>query len=395
MHHRGRDSRPFLFTIESSSKVWVGFVKQTIVSDLNLLNSSFMENTILVTGGAGFIGSNFILHQMECDSAAIANLDKLTYAGNLRNLEAISQERRYEFIHGDIADRGLMRSVLNRRKPRAIVHFAAESHVDRSIRGPDDFIRTNVVGTFALLEEVRAYWESLSGSDRTEFRLLHVSTDEVFGSLGAKDPAFSETTPYAPNSPYAATKAASDHLVRAYHHTYGLPVLTTNCSNNYGRFQFPEKLIPLMILNAHNHKPLPVYGDGQNVRDWLYVEDHCEAIAIVLARGRVGETYNIGGWNEKRNLEIVETICDLVDEIAGRRGASRRELITFVKDRPGHDRRYAMDASKIERELGWRPRETFESGISKTVRWYLENEDWVRDVTSGGYRQWIETHYSS
>ena len=395
MNHRGRDSRPFLFTIESSSKVWVGFVKQTIVGDLNLLNSSFMENTILVTGGAGFIGSNFILHQMECDSAAIANLDKLTYAGNLRNLEAISQERRYEFIHGDIADRGLMRSVLNRRKPRAIVHFAAESHVDRSIRGPDDFIRTNVVGTFALLEEVRAYWESLSGSDRTEFRLLHVSTDEVFGSLGARDPAFSETTPYAPNSPYAATKAASDHLVRAYHHTYGLPVLTTNCSNNYGRFQFPEKLIPLMILNAHNHKPLPVYGDGQNVRDWLYVEDHCEAIAIVLARGRVGETYNIGGWNEKRNLEIVETICDLVDEIAGRRGASRRELITFVKDRPGHDRRYAMDASKIERELGWRPRETFESGIRKTVRWYLENEDWVRDVTSGGYRQWIETHYSS
>ncbi len=395
MNHRGRDSRPFLFTIESSSKVWVGFVKQTIVSDLNLLNSSFMENTILVTGGAGFIGSNFILHQMECDSAAITNLDKLTYAGNLRNLEAISQERRYEFVHGDIADRGLMRGVLNRRKPRAIVHFAAESHVDRSIRGPDDFIRTNVDGTFALLEEARAYWESLNGSDRTEFRLLHVSTDEVFGSLGARDPAFSETTPYAPNSPYAATKAASDHLVRAYHHTYGLPVLTTNCSNNYGRFQFPEKLIPLMILNAHNHKPLPVYGDGQNVRDWLYVEDHCEAIAIVLARGRVGETYNIGGWNEKRNLEIVETICDLVDEIAGRRGASRRELITFVKDRPGHDRRYAMDASKIERELGWRPRETFESGISKTVRWYLENEDWVRDVTSGGYRQWIETHYSS
>jgi dTDP-glucose 4,6-dehydratase len=395
MNHRGRDSRPFLFTIESSSKVWVGFVKQTIVGDLNLLNSSFMEHTILVTGGAGFIGSNFILHQMECDSAAIANLDKLTYAGNLRNLEAISQERRYEFVHGDIADRGLMRSVLNRRKPRAIVHFAAESHVDRSIRGPDDFIRTNVDGTFALLEEARAYWESLNGSDRTEFRLLHVSTDEVFGSLGARDPAFSETTPYAPNSPYAATKAASDHLVRAYHHTYGLPVLTTNCSNNYGRFQFPEKLIPLMILNAHNHKPLPVYGDGQNVRDWLYVKDHCEAIAIVLARGRVGETYNIGGWNEKRNLEIVETICDLVDEIAGRRGGSRRELITFVKDRPGHDRRYAMDASKIERELGWRPRETFESGISKTVRWYLKNEDWVRDVTSGGYRQWIETHYSS
>jgi dTDP-glucose 4,6-dehydratase len=285
--------------------------------------------------------------------------------------------------------------LLDRRKPRAIVHFAAESHVDRSIRGPEDFIRTNIDGTFALLEEVRAYWESLNRSDRAEFRLLHVSTDEVFGSLGVEDPAFSESTPYAPNSPYAASKAASDHLVRAYHHTYGLPVLTTNCSNNYGRFQFPEKLIPLMILNARDGKQLPVYGDGQNVRDWLYVEDHCEAIATVLARGRVGETYNIGGWNEKRNIEIVETICDIVDEIAGPRGASRRELITFVKDRPGHDRRYAMDASKIERELGWRPRETFESGISKTVRWYLENENWVRDVTSGGYRQWIATHYSS
>jgi dTDP-glucose 4,6-dehydratase len=275
------------------------------------------------------------------------------------------------------------------------VHFAAESHVDRSIRGPEDFIRTNIDGTFALLEEVRAYWESLNGSDMAEFRFLHVSTDEVFGSLGVEDPAFSESTPYAPNSPYAASKAASDHLVRAYHHTYGLPVLTTNCSNNYGRFQFPEKLIPLMILNARDGKQLPVYGDGKNVRDWLYVEDHCEAIATVLARGRVGETYNIGGWNEKRNIEIVETICDIVDEIAGPRGASRRELITFVKDRPGHDRRYAMDASKIERELGWRPRETFESGISKTVRWYLENENWVRDVTSGGYRQWIATHYSS
>jgi dTDP-glucose 4,6-dehydratase len=275
------------------------------------------------------------------------------------------------------------------------VHFAAESHVDRSIRGPDDFIRTNVDGTFALLEEVRAYWENLSGNERTDFRLLHVSTDEVFGSLAPEDAAFSETTPYAPNSPYAATKAASDHLVRAYHHTYGLPVLTTNCSNNYGRFQFPEKLIPLMILNAHDRKPLPVYGDGQNVRDWLYVGDHCEAIAIVLARGRVGETYNIGGCNEKRNIEIVETICDIVDKIAGSRGPSRRELITFVKDRPGHDRRYAMNAGKIERELGWRPRETFESGILKTVSWYLENEDWVRDVTSGSYRQWIETHYSS
>lgn len=354
-----------------------------------------MENTILVTGGAGFIGSNFILQRMERDSAAIVNLDKLTYAGNMRNLETISSERRYEFVHGDIADRGLLSGLLERRQPRAIVHFAAESHVDRSIRGPDDFIRTNVDGTFVLLEEIRAYWGGLAEQERIGFRFLHVSTDEVYGSLGPDDRAFSETTPYAPNSPYAASKAASDHLVRAYHHTYGLPVLTTNCSNNYGRFQFPEKLIPLMILNARDGKSLPVYGDGQNVRDWIYVEDHCEAIAQVLSRGRVGQTYNIGGWNEKRNIDIVETICDIVDEIAGLGGAPRRTLITFVKDRLGHDRRYAMDAGKIERELGWRPLETFESGIRKTVRWYLENEEWVRDVTSGGYRQWIETHYSS
>ena len=354
-----------------------------------------MENAIVVTGGAGFIGSNFILHGMKRDAASIVNLDKLTYAGNLRNLEAIARERRYELVHGDIADRSLVGSLLGRRKPRAIVHFAAESHVDRSIRGPEDFIHTNIDGTFALLEEVRAYWGSLSDQEKSAFRFLHVSTDEVFGSLQPEQAAFSETTAYAPNSPYAASKAASDHLVRAYHHTYGLPVLTTNCSNNYGRFQFPEKLIPLMILNARDDKPLPVYGDGQNVRDWLYVEDHCEAIATVLARGKVGETYNIGGGNEKRNIEIVETICDIVDELAGQRGDSRRKLITFVKDRPGHDRRYAMDASKIERELGWKPRETFKSGIRKTVRWYLENEAWIRDVTSGSYRQWIETHYSS
>ena len=354
-----------------------------------------MENTIVVTGGAGFIGSNFILQRLEQDSRSFVNLDNLTYAGNLRNLEAIAKERRYEFVHGDIADRGLLQSLLERRQPRSIVHFAAESHVDRSIRGPDDFIRTNVDGTFALLEEVRTYWTGLAEPERADFRFLHVSTDEVYGSLGADDPPFSESTAYAPNSPYAASKAASDHLVRAYHHTYGLPTLTTNCSNNYGRFQFPEKLIPLMILNARDGKPLPVYGDGQNVRDWLYVEDHCTAIATVLAQGRVGETYNIGGWNEKRNLDIVETICDIVDEIAGRQGSSRRGLITFVKDRPGHDRRYAMNANKIERELGWRPLETFETGIRKTVRWYLENEDWVRDVTSGSYRQWIETHYSS
>jgi dTDP-glucose 4,6-dehydratase len=354
-----------------------------------------MENTILVTGGAGFIGSNFILQRVERDSASVVNLDKLTYAGNPRNLESIAHERRYEFVHGDIADRSLLRGLLGRHKPHAIVHFAAESHVDRSIRGPEDFIRTNVDGTFALLEEVRAYWGALAEQERTGFRFLHVSTDEVFGSLGPGDPAFSETTPCAPNSPYAASKAASDHFVRAYHHTYGLPTLTTNCSNNYGRFQFPEKLIPLVILNARDGKPLPVYGDGQNVRDWLYVVDHCEAIATVLARGRVGQTYNIGGWNEKRNIHIVETICDIVDEMAGSRGSPRRNLITFVKDRPGHDRRYAMDATKIERELGWRPAETFESGIRKTIQWYLEHEEWVRNVTSGGYRQWIETQYSS
>ena len=353
-----------------------------------------MRNIILVTGGAGFIGSNFILKQMQEGTTPIVNLDKLTYAGNLHNLESIAGSQRYEFVHGDIGDRELVRRLLEKHQPVAIVHFAAESHVDRSIRGPDDFIRTNVDGTFALLEETRAYWTALAEEPRQHFRFLHVSTDEVYGSLGPDDPPFCETTPYAPNSPYSASKAASDHLVRAYHHTYGLPTLTTNCSNNYGRFQFPEKLIPLMILNARNGKPLPVYGDGKNVRDWLYVEDHCDAIATVLRGGRPGETYNIGGWNEKPNMEIVETICDLLDEMSPRSGGSRRELITFVKDRPGHDRRYAMDARKIERELRWRPKETFESGIRKTVRWYLENEDWVRDVTSGSYRQWIATHYS-
>jgi dTDP-glucose 4,6-dehydratase len=354
-----------------------------------------MHDRILVTGGAGFIGSNFILQRMQERFFSIVNLDKLTYAGNLRNLESISGDRKYAFVHGDIADRELVSQILSEHRPRAIVHFAAESHVDRSIRGPEDFIRTNVNGTFALLEEARAYWSGLSGEDRNEFRFLHVSTDEVYGSLGPDDPPFSETTPYAPNSPYAASKAASDHLVRAYHHTYGLPTLTTNCSNNYGRFQFPEKLIPLMILNARDGKPLPVYGDGKNVRDWLYVEDHCEAIAAVLRGGRPGATYNIGGWNEKPNIEIVQTICDLVDEMAPRNGPPRRELITYVKDRPGHDRRYAMDASKIERELGWKPKETLESGLRNTVRWYLENREWVADVTSGSYRQWIATHYSA
>jgi dTDP-glucose 4,6-dehydratase len=354
-----------------------------------------MPNTILVTGGAGFIGSNFILQQLGTDAAtSLVNLDKLTYAGNLRNLEAVATDRRYEFVHGDIGDRSAVRRLLEQHQPSALVHFAAESHVDRSIRGPDDFIRTNVDGTFSLLEEVRAYWTGLSGDAATRFRFLHVSTDEVYGSLGPRDAPFSETTAYAPNSPYSASKAASDHLVRAYHHTYGLPTLTTNCSNNYGRFQFPEKLIPLMILNARDGKPLPVYGDGQNVRDWIYVADHCEAVALVLARGTPGETYNIGGWNEKPNLEIVHAVCDIVDEMAPRAGGSRRELITFVKDRPGHDRRYAMDARKIERELGWRPKETFETGIRKTIRWYLENEEWVKDVTSGSYRQWIATHYS-
>jgi dTDP-glucose 4,6-dehydratase len=354
-----------------------------------------MQDTIFVTGGAGFIGSNFILQLLESGGAtSLVNLDKLTYAGNLRNLEAVASDRRYEFVHGDIGDRSLVRRLLEKHQPSAIAHFAAESHVDRSIRGPDDFIRTNVDGTFALLEEARAYWTSLSGDEARRFRFLHVSTDEVYGSLGPNEPPFSETTAYAPNSPYSASKAASDHLVRAYHHTYGLPTLTTNCSNNYGRFQFPEKLIPLMILNARTGKPLPVYGDGQNVRDWIYVADHCEAVALVLARGTPGETYNIGGWNEKPNLEIVNAVCDIVDEMAPRAGGPRRELITFVKDRPGHDRRYAMDARKIERELGWRPKETFETGIRKTIRWYLENEEWVKDVTSGSYRQWVATHYS-
>ncbi|HEY6765694.1 MAG TPA: dTDP-glucose 4,6-dehydratase [Candidatus Sulfotelmatobacter sp.] len=356
-----------------------------------------MRNTIVVTGGAGFIGANFILHALEKTSGPelIVNLDKLTYAGNLRNLETVENNNRYTFVQGDIADRDLVGSLLRKYSPAAIIHFAAESHVDRSIRGPEDFIRTNVDGTFALLEETRAYWAGLSAEEQRRFRFLHISTDEVYGSLGPDDPAFCESTAYAPNSPYSASKAASDHLVRAYHHTYGLPTLTTNCSNNYGPFQFPEKLIPLMILNARDFKPLPVYGDGQNVRDWLYVDDHCEAIAAVLTGGKAGETYNIGGWNEKRNMEIVESICDMVDEMSSARAAEpRRKLITFVKDRPGHDRRYAMDARKIERDLGWRPRETFETGLRKTVRWYLENEEWVRGVTDGSYRQWIASHYS-
>ena len=344
-----------------------------------------MQNKILVTGGAGFIGSNFILQWIAHESASVVNLDRLTYAGNPRNVESVAEHPGYRFQQGDIIDRELLARLLQGEQPRAIVHFAAESHVDRSIHGPDDFVRTNVNGTFSLLEEARAYWSVLPEADRRTFRFLHVSTDEVYGSLGPNDPAFTETTPYAPNSPYSASKASSDHLVRAYHHTYGLPTLTTNCSNNYGPYQFPEKLIPLIILNACNGKPLPVYGDGQNVRDWLYVEDHCSAIRTVLSEGRDGETYNIGGCNEKKNLEIVDTICALLDEFRPNDPVvPHRNLVAFVKDRPGHDRRYAMDTRKIERELNWRPKETFETGIRKTVFWYLHHEEWVRDVTSGG-----------
>jgi len=332
-----------------------------------------MQDLILVTGGAGFIGSNFILQRMQDRAISVINFDKLTYAGNLKNLESIGDDRRYTFVQGDIADRKLVGQILAERRPTAIVHFAAESHVDRSIRGPEDFIRTNVNGTFALLEEARAYWGGLSEQDRSHFRFVHVSTDEVFGSLGPDDTPFSEVTPYAPNSPYAASKAAADHMVRAYHHTYGLPTVTTNCSNNYGPRQFPEKLIPLVIRNALAGEPLPVYGDGKNVRDWLYVADHCEAVRLVLEKGGVGETYNIGGETERANIDVVRTICALLDRLRPRRQGSYAELIRFVTDRLGHDRRYAMDISKIRRELGWRPRESFESGLEKTVRWYLDN----------------------
>ncbi len=350
---------------------------------------------ILVTGGAGFIGSNFVLDWLAGSQEPVLNLDKLTYAGNLENLAALQGDSRHIFVQGDIGDRALVDRLLAEHRPRAILNFAAESHVDRSIHGPEDFIQTNVVGTFHLLESARGYWQGLPDDERQAFRFLHVSTDEVYGSLGPTDPPFSETTPYAPNSPYSASKAASDHLVRAYHHTYGLPTLTTNCSNNYGPYQFPEKLIPLMILNAVQGKPLPVYGDGLNIRDWLYVSDHCAAIREVLARGRVGETYNIGGWNEKTNLEIVHTICALLDELRPDPQGPHARLITFVKDRPGHDRRYAIDARKIERELGWRPAETFDTGIRKTVTWYLEHMDWVQRVASGAYREWVNRHYGA
>jgi dTDP-glucose 4,6-dehydratase len=347
---------------------------------------------ILVTGGAGFIGANFVLDWIAAEGTPVVNLDKLTYAGNPANLASLQGDARHTFVKGDINDRMLVAGLLKQHQPRAIVHFAAESHVDRSINGPGEFVQTNVVGTFSLLEEARAYWSSLADTDRAAFRFLHVSTDEVYGSLGSKDPAFRETTPYAPNSPYAASKAGSDHLVRAWHHTYGLPVITTNCSNNYGPLQFPEKLIPLMILNALAGKPLPVYGDGKNVRDWLYVGDHCAGVRAALARGKPGETYNIGGNSEKTNLEVVHAVCAILDKLHPA-GAPHVKLIRFVKDRPGHDWRYAIDAGKIRRELGWEPRERFDSGLRKTVEWYLENDEWVQNVISGDYRSWIDTNY--
>ncbi|MGC1463252.1 MAG: dTDP-glucose 4,6-dehydratase [Terracidiphilus sp.] len=354
-----------------------------------------IQNSILVTGGAGFIGSNFILCWLKASGASVVNLDLLTYAGNPANLASLAAEPRYLFVRGDICDGELVASILEKHRPRAIVHFAAESHVDRSIASPEAFIRTNVQGTFVLLDQAKAYWSGLDDANRNAFRFLHVSTDEVYGSLGKDDPAFSEQTAYAPNSPYAASKAASDHLARAYHHTWGLPVLTTNCSNNYGPFQFPEKLIPLVILNALEGRQLPVYGDGMNVRDWLFVEDHCAAIRAVLENGRIGETYNIGGNSERTNIAVVKTICDLVDEMRPQAGsAPRKNLIAFVEDRPGHDRRYAIDATKIYRELGWKPAEQFESGLRKTVRWYLDNAAWVDSVRTGAYREWIAQNYA-
>jgi len=351
--------------------------------------------TILVTGGAGFIGSNFVLDWLASSDETVVNLDLLTYAGNLQNLEALTQDRRHVFVRGDICDRGMVDQLLARHTPRAVVHFAAESHVDRSIHGPGSFVHTNVVGTYTLLEATRHYWSTRSGTERDSFRFLHVSTDEVYGSLGPQDPAFTETRAYEPNSPYSASKAASDHLVRAWTHTYGLPALTTNCSNNYGPYQFPEKLIPLMIVNALSGKPLPVYGDGMQVRDWLYVGDHCSAVRAVLQRGRIGQTYNIGGWNEQPNIGVVRTICRLLDELKPDASGPRERLITYVTDRPGHDRRYAIDARKIERELGWRPSETFETGLRKTVRWYLENHAWLDAVQSGAYREWVQANYGA
>ncbi len=349
--------------------------------------------TILVTGGAGFIGSNFILDWLAQSDETVLNLDALTYAGNLENLAALKDDARHVFVQGDIGDRPLLDRLLAEHRPRALIHFAAESHVDRSISGPGAFIKTNIEGTYTLLEAARQHWQGLPPGERESFRFHHVSTDEVYGSLKAEDPAFAETTPYEPNSPYSASKAASDHLVRAWHHTYGLPVLTTNCSNNYGPYHFPEKLIPLMIVNALAGKPLPVYGDGQQIRDWLYVRDHASAIRAVLAGGRVGETYNIGGWNEMANIDIVKTVCALLDELRPDAAGPYSRLITYVKDRPGHDRRYAIDARKIERELGWRPAETFATGIRKTVQWYLDHPEWVQRVQSGAYRDWVQQQY--
>jgi dTDP-glucose 4,6-dehydratase len=351
---------------------------------------------ILVTGGAGFIGANFVLDWLALHDEPVINLDKLTYAGNPETLASLQGDARHRFVQGDIGDSALVSRLMTEHRPRAVVHFAAESHVDRSIHGAEDFIQTNILGTFRLLEAVRTHWSALPASHKADFRFLHVSTDEVYGSLAPGAPAFNETHAYEPNSPYSASKAASDHLVRAWHHTHGLPVLTTNCSNNYGPFHFPEKLIPLMIVNALAGKPLPVYGDGMQVRDWLYVKDHCSAIRRVLEAGRVGETYNVGGWNEKPNIEIVHTICALLDDLRPRAdGASYTTQITHVKDRPGHDRRYAIDARKLEAELGWKPAETFETGIRKTVQWYLEHGDWVAHVQSGAYRQWITSHYEA
>ena len=351
-------------------------------------------NKILVTGGAGFIGSNFVLDWLALEKDDVINLDKLTYAGNLENLASLNGNPLHYFVRGDIGDAELLKSLFAEHQPRAVVNFAAESHVDRSIHGPAEFIQTNIVGTFTLLEAARAFWNGLDDQGKKSFRFLHVSTDEVYGSLAVTDPAFTESKQYEPNSPYSASKAASDHLVRAYHHTYGLPVLTTNCSNNYGPYHFPEKLIPLVIHNALSGKPLPIYGDGQQIRDWLYVKDHASAIRRVLEAGRVGETYNIGGWNEKPNLDVVHTLCSILDELSPRAYAkSYKEQITYVTDRPGHDRRYAIDASKINRELGWKPLETFETGIRKTVQWYLEHQDWVKNVTSGSYQNWVEKQY--
>jgi len=349
---------------------------------------------ILVTGGAGFIGANFVLDWLAQSDEAVLNVDKLTYAGNLNNLSTLQDDGRHVFVRADICDQDAIAALLNKYQPRAVVHFAAESHVDRSIHGPRDFINTNINGTFSLLEAARAYWSGLPDQEQRDFRFLHVSTDEVYGSLGADDAPFTETTAYAPNSPYSASKAASDHLVRSYHHTYGLPTLTTNCSNNYGPYHFPEKLIPLIIANARAGKPLPIYGDGQQVRDWLYVGDHCAAIRRVLESGTPGEVYNVGGWNEKANLDVVHVLCDMLDQMEPKQSGSYRDQITFVADRPGHDRRYAIDARKIERELGWKPSETFDSGIRKTVEWYLAHQEWVRDVQSGEYLKWVEKNYN-